>query len=134
MNLFHINLLVEMPSVRRSRSARGRAPLADEIAATGPLRTKSKKRKLTTNTEEEDGFVDTKASRKILKISQDLIAEDASDLQTATSKAAFSFESRPGREDVALSDEEDEPEAWGDTDEELDEVVRELYIAATLLS
>ena len=111
-----------MPSARRSRSSQGRVPLADEIAATGPLRTRSKKRKSGDENDEEN-FVDTKASRKILKISQDLVAEDAVNQSATTKNSAFSFNSHLGEVTHDLREDEDDDDEWENEDGVIDEVV-----------
>jgi essential nuclear protein 1 len=108
-----------------ARLQRRHNPLADDIVATGPLKTsKGKKRKSGSHgVDEERDFVDTKASRKILKIGRELVDEDdaEADLKTPGVNPAFDFDSRFG------ADEEDEEEggalddgddAWGDEEEE----------------
>ena len=112
-----------MPSIRRSKSAKGRVPLADEIAATGPLRTKSAKRKSLSGENDEEDFVDTKASRKILKISKDLIDEDTQASTKPTSATAHAFEPRVDYEEDEFSGGDEDAEEWGDVDEELVEEV-----------
>ena len=116
-----------MPSVKRSKSSRGRVPLADEISATGPLREQPKKRKSTDEKEEEE-YVDTKASRKILKISQDLVEEEDDNLKPAGSNPAFDFRPRSYNADLQSSDEEGDAEEWGNEDEVVEEAVRSQYL------
>ena len=114
-----------MSSRPRSKSARRHNPLADDLVATGNLRVKSNKRKAKAE-ENEDRFVDSRSSRKILKIGQDLIDEDQEEnAPIAPPNTAFTFESRfaPDTElsgDAAADDED----AWGDEDEEVEEIVR----------
>jgi essential nuclear protein 1 len=87
------------------------------------LRTNSKKRKAK---REDDGdhFVDSRSSRKILKIGQELAEEDQLASKPALPSTAFTFESRIDN----VSDLEDEQkwgdeEAWGDVDEAVEETV-----------
>lgn len=122
LDIFRASSKFSMPSAKRSKSARGRVPLADEIAATGPLRNRPVKRKSSTR-EDEDDFVETKASRKILKISQDLVTEDHEDTKPAISNPAFSIESGRGFEDDVHSDDGSDSEAWGDVEEEVEQAV-----------
>ena len=114
-----------MSSRSRSKSARRHNPLADDLVATGNLRVKSNKRKARAE-ENEDRFVDSRSSRKILKIGQDLIDEDQKEsAPIAPPSAAFTFESRfnPDTEAGGGNAPEDE-DAWGDEEEEVEEVVR----------
>ncbi|KAI9760158.1 MAG: hypothetical protein M4579_001878 [Chaenotheca gracillima] len=107
-----------------SRNGRRHNPLTEDLEATGPLRTKSAKRKSRAGEEDGDKFVDSKSSRRILKIGQDLEEEDQAERTIAPPNPAFSFESRFG-EDVG-SDEEPEAvygdDGWGDEEEVVEEV------------
>lgn len=111
-----------------ARQARRHNPLSEEYVSTQPLKQKPrKKRKL--QKEEEDGetYVDSKASRKILKIGQDLVEEDRAEQRIPTANPAFALESRFGGADE-LSDQEggeyDDEDGWAD--EQDDEVVEEV--------
>ena len=107
----------------RSRSAQRHKPLAEELTATGSLKTKLKKRKARPETE-EGGYVDSRSSRKILKIGQDLADEEQQENAAALPNPAFTFESRFGAE--SGSDEgapHDDDEAWGDEEEDVVEEV-----------
>ena len=110
----------------RSRSQRRHVPLEQDLTATGPLRTRSKKRK--SRPEDADGgYIDSKSSRKILKIGQDLVDEERQENAESAPNPAFTFESRFGAE--SGSDEGDAPhddeEAWGDEEDDVvEEVVR----------
>ncbi|KAI9833719.1 MAG: snoRNA-binding rRNA-processing protein [Phylliscum demangeonii] len=112
-----------MPKARPSslvekRQLRRHNPLVDDLVATGPLRTTSHKRKSIPH-REGDHYVDAKASRKILQIGADLVAEDAQEQEQRRPKAtrAFAIDSRPGRDaeweegDEAADGEDD---IWGD--------------------
>ncbi|KAL8867276.1 MAG: hypothetical protein Q9174_005766 [Haloplaca sp. 1 TL-2023] len=106
-----------------SRKARHSNPLSEDIVSTGPLRERSKKRKLKGN-DEDDKYVDSRASRKILKIGQDLADEVDGETAVKAPNAAFAFESRFGDEDERAQDgQEDDEEAWGDEEEEVVEEV-----------
>lgn len=96
-------------------------PLADDLVAAGPLRTKSKKRKARKD-DVGDGYIDSKSSRKILKIGQELADEDHEATKSTVPSTAFTFESRF----ESASEEEDDSRyddeaAWGDEEEEMGE-------------
>ena len=107
----------------RSRSARRHAPLEEDLTATGPLRLRSKKRKARPE-DDGNGYVDSRSSRKILKIGQDLADEEQQEIVTAAPNPAFTFESRFGG--ASEPEEEDgrcEDEAWGDEEDDIVEEV-----------
>jgi essential nuclear protein 1 len=94
-------------------------PLEDDLLATGPLRTKTGKRKA----RDEDGeekFVDSKASRKILRIGQELADEEEEGEAVTKPSTAFDFESRFEDEEEPEGTYDDE-EAWGDEYEVVEE-------------
>ncbi|KAK5166810.1 hypothetical protein LTR04_000220 [Oleoguttula sp. CCFEE 6159] len=117
--------------------ARGRRqkPLAEEYAPSHPLKQKIGKRKKSRQ-DGDDGeagaYVDSQASRKILKHGRDLAAEDDAENSIRRPLApnpAFAFESRAGLNDGLADDEgqgnvyidgagDDDDEAWGDEEEE----------------
>lgn len=97
-------------------------PLSEEYAPTAPLRQKApKKRRSAKGEGEEENYVDTKASRRILQIGQELVDEDASEQQKAQPNPAFDFASRFGADDdsddggAAFNDDD---EGWGDEEGE----------------
>ncbi|RDL31478.1 Uncharacterized protein BP5553_09687 [Venustampulla echinocandica] len=104
--------------VSAARQARRHNPLEQDLTATGPLKNRPEKRK-SRHQEEGDQFVDSKASRKILRIGQELADEAAQESGVQKPNAAFDFDSR-------FEDEEEETyedaEAWGDDDEEVEEI------------
>lgn len=106
-----------------SRSNRHSKSLADEIESTGLLSAKSKKRKAKCEGD-ETRYVDSRSSRKILKIGQDLADEELEDTGTAKPNTTFTFDSRFATE---VESDDDAPEgdddAWGD---EEDQVVEEV--------
>ncbi|KAI9795626.1 MAG: snoRNA-binding rRNA-processing protein [Piccolia ochrophora] len=109
-------------STARSASARRHNPLSDDLLATGPLRTKSAKRKSRHDEDEdEDKFIDSKSSQKILKIGQDLAQEDEADREVKPVSTAFAFESRFGEDEElegqAQFDDEDDDGGWADEEE-----------------
>lgn len=115
-----------MPStVKGAARYRHEAPLENSILASGPLRTASKKRKAKRDDAEDgDGYVDSKSSRKILKIGQELEEEERKAKQATQHTSAFAFESRfdggeSGQEDQTNYDDEEE---WGDEDEIVEEI------------
>ncbi|KAL9585557.1 MAG: hypothetical protein Q9212_001451 [Teloschistes hypoglaucus] len=107
------------------RKSRRHNPFSEDLASTGPLRERSKKRKLKAD-DDEERFVDSKSSRKILKIGQDLVDEVEGEVKAQTPNLAFAFESRFGGEDEPTEAAEDDEEAWGD--EEEDDVVEEIEV------
>ena len=112
------------PSSSRSRSRLKHQPLENDIAATGPLRSRSKKRKARPENE-ESGYVDSRASRKILKIGQDQATEEQENKEAVAPNPAFTFESRVEVESEPEGDGGDDEEAWGDEEEDVvEEVVR----------
>ena len=107
-----------MAPTSRSKSARRHAPLEEDITATGPLRSRSKKRK-TRPEDDGSGYVDSRSSRKILKIGRDLADEEQRENVAPGPNPAFIFESRFG---VAREPEEEDgrydDEAWGDDEDD----------------
>jgi essential nuclear protein 1 len=112
-----------MPKVPRPAQPDQRHnPLAEEYTATA-FKHKSPKKRNRRDENDEDHIIDTKASRKILKIGQDLADEDEAERQSKfppPANPAFAFDSRFGG-DVESEDEkehrEDDEEAWGDEEE-----------------
>lgn len=112
-------------SLRRSvsRKERRHNPLTEDITATGPLRTKSAKRKAKQFEEEDDKYVDSRSTRKILKIGHDLLEEEKEENHILPPNHAFSFESRFGEDDGQDFRNEDD-EDWGDEeDDEIEDMV-----------
>lgn len=106
------------------RPGRRHNPLEDDIVATGVLRTKPSKRKSKGASEDEEHFVDSKASKNILRIGRELAEEDKASRPAAppVTVDSFGYDSRFGDE---LDDDNkvyDDDEAWGDEDEEVEEV------------
>lgn len=99
-----------------ARAGRRHNPLEDDLTASGPLKAKAGKRKSRTEDNEEK-FVDSKSSRRILKIGQELADEEEAENQAAKPNAAFNFDSRFQDEDDEPEFGEEDGEAWGDDDE-----------------
>lgn len=126
------------PTAKTSSSERRHIPLADEITSAGHLRTKSgSKRKSRSEDEtEDDHYLDSKSSKKILQIGRDLAEEDAAETRAAAeaagidlkAKAAFDFESRLAGEESRYEDDEDivqyDDDAQWEDEGEIEEVVR----------
>ncbi|KAK5122017.1 hypothetical protein LTR85_004263 [Meristemomyces frigidus] len=127
-----------MPKSARSNSTarldRRHNPLSEEYSPTTPLKQKAGKKRKQSHTAEDgqDAYVDSKASRRILDLGQDLAAEDEAERESNRPKAAstaFTFESRFPHH--VVSDDEgtggaevgeyDDEEAWG-SEEEVEEV------------
>ena len=106
----------------KSKNRQRHRPLEEDLVATGNLRTKSNKRKAKPD-EDNESFVDSKLSRKILKIGQELIDEEGKENGPVPRNTAFDFESRqtevPLEKDEANNDDND---GWGDEEEVVEEV------------
>ena len=108
----------------RSRSQRRHVPLEQDLTATAPLKARSKKRKARPEVEDQE-YIDSRSSRKILRIGQDLVDEEHEESLASAPNPAFTFESRFGAEsssEEGAARNSDE-EAWVD---EADEVVEEV--------
>lgn len=140
LQLQHTHNSHKMPKAARSnptaaaRQERRHNPLSEEYAPTAPLKQKAgKKRKSTEDGNNGgNGYVDSKASRHILNLGQDLAAEDEAEQNSRrttapTQNAAFAFESRfpddPEHEEEGGAEvgEYDDEEAWG-SEEEVEEI------------
>jgi hypothetical protein len=124
-----------MPKASRTPSAaqqRRHNPLSEEYAPSELKQKTNKKRKSEDVPNKEDGFVNSKASRNILQLGQDLAAEDEAEQEAnrpAQPNPAFAFESRfplEGEDDEeeggAEVGEYDDEEAWGSDDEVVEEI------------
>ena len=117
-------MLATMAPLSESRSQRRHAPLEQDLTATIPLRARSKKRKARPEVDDRE-YVDSRSSRKILRIGQDLVDEENQENLSSAPNPAFTFESRlgaeSGSEEGAAGDSEEE--AWVD---EANDVVEEV--------
>lgn len=123
-----------MPKAPKSPGVRDQRhnPLAEEYAPSDPWKNKAQKRQKRSkgdkDDEEEQKYVDSKSSRKILEIGRELEEEDARETKAKRPREAnpaFDFETRMGEDDMIEEDvvhAEDDDEAWGDDDEEVEEV------------
>lgn len=121
-----------MPKAPKSPGARDQRhnPLAEEYAPSDPWKQKPAKRQKRNkdDKEDEEKFVDSKSSRKILDIGRELAEEDERENQVRRPQAAnpaFDFETRMGEDSVVIEGVEqleDDDEAWGEDDEEVEEV------------
>lgn len=107
------------------RQERRHNPLSEDYLPSQPLKQKAPKKRKSRTAENEDNFVDSKASRRILSLGQELADEEDAENEANRSQGAnpaFDFESR-FLQDV-LSDDEDgaqlpeDDEGWGDEEEE----------------
>ena len=113
------------PLPRAASQPRRHNPLSDDLIATGLLRAKSNKRKAKRDDDGRDNYVDSKSSRKILKIGRDLVEEDHEQSRSVLPNTAFTFESRFGGEDGSEDGRQSQDEdAWGDDDAVFEEAVR----------
>lgn len=129
-----------MPKATTPSRSTGRRhnPLADDILSTSQVRASTKPGKKrshkSANDDEDDaenrkeGFIDAKASRKILQIGQDLAEEDAAEQQKFLDEAAadqqhnkaFDFSTRFGDEGDYISEDEEKFEEGDWEDEDID--------------
>lgn len=125
--------LPTMPKAPKSPGLRDQRhnPLAEEYAPSDPFKSKPAKRqkRTTDDAAEEQTFVDSKSSRKILDIGRELEEEDERETQARRpqdANPAFDFESRVGADDVVIEElepfQDDDDEAWGEDDDEVEEV------------
>ncbi|KAI9883339.1 MAG: Mitochondrial zinc maintenance protein 1, mitochondrial [Watsoniomyces obsoletus] len=124
-----------MPKVtsapRNSAAVRRHNPIQDDISNVGTFRATSSKRRKSKEENVQEGFIDSKASRQILRIGQSLVEEEQAHEQEKRRKegpnTAFTIESRlvenaaTGEDD---SEYEDEP--WDGAEDE--EVVEEIEV------
>jgi essential nuclear protein 1 len=111
--------------VAAGRQERRHNPLEDDLTATGILKQKSGKRK-SRHEDEEEKFVDSKASRKILRIAQELADDDENEQniqQGEKINAAFDLSSR-----FETSDGEEQYLDDGEVCWDEDEVVEEIEL------
>lgn len=108
------------------RQERRHNPLSEEYIPSQNLKQKAPKKRKSRTAENEDHFVDSKASRRILGLGQELADEEeaeAAALRPQTANPAFDFESRFAQ-DVESDDDDgipagaDDDEGWGDEEEE----------------
>lgn len=121
-----------MPRVPKSPGVQGQRhnPLAEEYLPSDPYKTKPKRSKRAkSDMDDEQGYVDSKSSRKILEIGRELADEDERETQRGAPKAAnpaFDFEQRLGEDDLDEHIEgqfdDDDDEAWGEEEDEVEEV------------
>jgi len=106
-----------MPKVPRPAQSNDRHnPLAEEYSATQAFKSKAPKKRNRKDENDEDNVIDTKASRKILKIGQELADEDEEERKSrfpAPPNAAFAFETR-FPQDV---ESEEETGKWDDEED-----------------
>ncbi|ATY63311.1 bystin [Cordyceps militaris] len=109
-----------------NRGPRRHNPLEDDILATGILRNKpSKKGSKNDDDQDQDAFVDSKASKNILRIGRELAEEDNAERAGAVAPPTidnFGYDSRFGDIEDEAKVYGDEDEVWGDEDEEVEEI------------
>lgn len=113
----------------RSRKLSRHNPLSEDIANTGPLSERSKKRK-SRSVADEDQYVDPTSSGKILRIGQELAQEDQEENGLPVLNPAFAFESRfsEGSDQELRTQDDDAEGTWGDDDEVVEEVVFKFHL------
>lgn len=104
-----------------ARPGRRHNPLEDDVLATGILRNKPTKRKSKNAEESEETFVDSKASKNILRIGRELMEEENAERPvTKPTVDNFGYDSRFGEEEEGHKYDDDE--AWGDDDDMVEDV------------
>lgn len=115
-----------MPKANNSAAAarpRRHNPLEDDMVATGVLRTKTAKKKSKTSNDEEENFVDSRASRNILRMGRELAEEEnPTKLATKPTVDTFGYDSRFDDEVEDENKVYDDDETWGDDDEIVEEI------------
>ena len=106
-------------SISGSKQFRHQKPLAEDLVTAGLLRTRSKKRKAYREDDTGDNFIDSKSSRKILKIGQELVNEDQQVASPPAPYTPFTYESRFGASDSDSEPLHDDAEEWGDEENEV---------------
>ena len=108
---------------RPAQAGRRHNALENDLLATGLLKNKAPKRKSRHEEDSGEKFVDAKASRKILRIGQELAAEDEEEKGSRVAKnTAFDFESRLEEDDQSDDAGHEDAEDWGDDDEIVEEI------------
>lgn len=117
-----------MPKATTPTRQQGRRhnPLEDDVLATGRLSTKASKRESTSEDKDEEHYIDSRASKQILKIGRELAEEvDAApsrppkDSNAFGQTWAFGEDEDEGRGDVVYDDDD---EVWGDEEEIVEEI------------
>lgn len=106
-----------------ARQERRHNPLEDDLTATGILKSKSGKRK-SRHGDEEEKFVDSKASRKILRIAQELADDDEGQQNIQQGEKISSAFDLSSRFETSEGEDQygDDGEVWGDEDEVVEEI------------
>jgi essential nuclear protein 1 len=99
-----------------ARHGRRHNPLEDDILATGILKSSKSPKRKKTDDEDRDNYVESKASKQILRLGRELVEEDKERTAAAeTSRGAFDPESARR---LDFGDDDDELEAPGAFDDE----------------
>lgn len=111
------------PTHAAARQDRRHNPLAEEYAPTGPIKTKTPKRRKTAHDAKDQNYIDDRASRRILDLGQELQDEEAAETEARRPNPAFDFAARIAQqeEEAAEATFDDDDEAWG-SDEEVEEI------------
>ncbi|KAG6006352.1 hypothetical protein E4U43_000450 [Claviceps pusilla] len=111
---------------KAERPARRHNPLENDILATGLLRNKPSKSKPKSSAEADEGFVDSKASKNILRIGRELAEEESAEraaLVPEPTVDSFGYDVRfDDAERAEDGNTHEEDEAWGDEDEVVEEI------------
>ncbi|KAH7248861.1 Bystin-domain-containing protein [Fusarium redolens] len=106
-----------------SRQTRRHNPLEDDITATGILKNKPSKKRSKGGDNEEENFVDDRASRTILRIGRELAEEENAGKAVAKPTIdTFGYDSRFDDEAEGENKVYEDDEAWGEDDEVVEEI------------
>ncbi|KAG6139393.1 hypothetical protein E4U47_003471 [Claviceps purpurea] len=112
---------------KAERPARRHNPLENDILATGLLRNKPTKSKSKTSAETDESFIDSKASKNILRIGRQLAEEESAESAALVPEPIVDSFGYDVRFDDGQAAEEthghEEDEAWGDDDEDVVEEI-----------
>ncbi|RDA95013.1 hypothetical protein CP533_2102 [Ophiocordyceps camponoti-saundersi (nom. inval.)] len=115
------------PAPMAERQARRHNPLEDDILATGVLRNKPSKKR-PRGQDEDQGFVDSRASRDILRIGRELVDEEDAERRAVREEPVvdnFVYSSRVEEAEAEVNAGhayEDDDDGWGDEEEVVEEI------------
>lgn len=111
---------------KAERPARRHNPLENDILATGLLRNKPTKSKSKTSAEADESFIDSKASKNILRIGRQLAEEESAESASLVPEPIVDSFGYDVRFDDGQAAEEthahEEDEAWDDDDDVVEEI------------
>ncbi|KAG6003169.1 hypothetical protein E4U21_002283 [Claviceps maximensis] len=110
---------------KAERPARRHNPLENDILATGLLRNKPSKSRPKGSGETDESFVDSKASKNILRIGRELAEEESAERSALVPQStvdSFGYDVRFDDEGAEDGNAREDDEAWDDDDEVVEEI------------